>query len=79
LADYAGAYEHPAYGTATVRLADGRLSWEWSNFRGSLAHHHADAFELDNEDLDDPVIEFTGDGASGVTRLVFLNLAFQKK
>jgi CubicO group peptidase (beta-lactamase class C family) len=79
LADYAGAYEHPAYGTATVRLADGRLNWEWSSFRGPLAHHHADTFQLDNEDLDDPVIEFLADGVTGVTRLVFLNLIFQKK
>jgi CubicO group peptidase (beta-lactamase class C family) len=79
LADFTGTYEHPAYGRIRVRLADGRLCWEWNSFRGPLAHHHADMFELSNEDLDDPLIEFAAGGGNGVKGLVFLSLFFQKQ
>jgi CubicO group peptidase (beta-lactamase class C family) len=40
---YAGAYEEPAYGTATVTHDDGGLTLAWSGFRRRLRHHHFDA------------------------------------
>jgi CubicO group peptidase (beta-lactamase class C family) len=79
LTDYTGEYEHPAYGNATLTLEDGLLKWSWSTFRGGLAHHHADVFELTNEFLDDPLIEFRTDEKGRVTEMAFLNLQFQRK
>jgi hypothetical protein len=46
LADYAGGYEHPAYGRMTITHADGELSWAWRGFSAALAHRHYDTFEL---------------------------------
>jgi CubicO group peptidase (beta-lactamase class C family) len=47
LADYAGDYEHPAYGRMAITLEGDRLQW---TFRGlataPLAHRHYDTFEL---------------------------------
>jgi hypothetical protein len=78
LGDYAGDYDHPAYGRAHVSIEGMSLQWSWSTFRGGLTHHHADVFELKNEYLDDPLIEFRLDEMGRVTGFVFLNLNFQK-
>jgi CubicO group peptidase (beta-lactamase class C family) len=79
LADFAGDYEHPAYGRATVSVSGDRLEWMWSTFRGELARHHADVFELENELLEDPLIEFQVDQQGKVKRFLFLNLQFQRR
>jgi hypothetical protein len=44
LAVYAGTYDEPAYGTATVAHANNRLSVTWSSFSSPLRHHHFDTF-----------------------------------
>lgn len=44
LAEYAGTYEHPAYGKARVTLSGGRLSVRWSRFTLPLKHFHYDTF-----------------------------------
>lgn len=41
---YAGAYEEPAYGTATVTHENGRLTLAWSSFVRPLRHYHFDTF-----------------------------------
>jgi CubicO group peptidase (beta-lactamase class C family) len=46
LADYAGDYEHPAYGRMTVAHADDKLEWTYRGMSGALAHRHYDTFEL---------------------------------
>ncbi|HEU4754701.1 MAG TPA: serine hydrolase, partial [Armatimonadota bacterium] len=38
LSAYAGTYEEPAYGTATVTLEEGSLVLQWSRFRNRLEH-----------------------------------------
>jgi CubicO group peptidase (beta-lactamase class C family) len=78
LSDYAGTYEHPAYGRATVSLHDGRLVWAWSGFRGPLDHYHFDAFALDVLELNDPLITFTVTPQDGVVGFEFLNLPFRR-
>src|SRR5262249_18550586 len=45
-AAYAGRYEHPAYGTATVSVENGGLVWSWSSFHGPLRHWHYDTFTV---------------------------------
>jgi CubicO group peptidase (beta-lactamase class C family) len=77
LADYMGEYQHPAYGRAKVEMVGNKLRWHWSTFDGDLTYHHGEVFELGNELLDDPLIEFRADGGK-VNGFVFLNLHFQK-
>jgi CubicO group peptidase (beta-lactamase class C family) len=79
LADYAGDYDHPAYGRARVTLEGGSLRWNWNSFRGGLTRHHGDVFELENESLDDPLVEFHKDANGRVSDFVFLNLPFRRQ
>jgi Domain of unknown function (DUF3471)/Beta-lactamase len=76
LSEYAGAYEHPAYGRATVTVSDGRLQWAWSGFRVPLEHYLSDTFLANDENLDDPLIEFAVADGQRVTGFTFLNLQF---
>jgi CubicO group peptidase (beta-lactamase class C family) len=46
LADFAGEYAHPAYGTATVALAGGRLTARFSSFTYPLEHFERDTFRV---------------------------------
>ena len=45
-ADYAGEYEHPAYGRFIVRADGEALSWRWRGLSGNLPHRHYDIFEI---------------------------------
>jgi CubicO group peptidase (beta-lactamase class C family) len=58
LEEYAGAYEHPAYGSAHVRLHAGRLVWTWYDFAGRLEHFQDDAFLLHDKYLDGTLVTF---------------------
>lgn len=78
LTEYAGVYEHPAYGRATVTLDDGRLLWAWSSFRVPLQHFQSDTFLAKDENLEDPLIEFAVTPSKGVTGFSFLNLPFRR-
>jgi len=44
LADYAGVYEHPAYGVMTVELDDGTLTLSRNSSMRGLEHWHYDQF-----------------------------------
>ena len=58
LTEYAGNYEHPAYGVVEVKV-DGRgLVWRWNAFRGPLEHHHFETFVLRELTLQNPVVLF---------------------
>ena len=46
LADFCGAYEHPAYGRVEITLAGDSLHWAWRGTRAKLAHRHYDSFQL---------------------------------
>ena len=41
---YAGVYEHPAYGKATVSAGKDGLAIQWSSFKLALEHWHHDTF-----------------------------------
>jgi CubicO group peptidase (beta-lactamase class C family) len=45
LSDYAGAYEHPAYGRITITATVDGLHWDYRTFSGPLAHRHYETFE----------------------------------
>ena len=46
LADYAGDYEHPAYGLMSIEEQGGALHWAWRGMRAPMAHRHYETFEL---------------------------------
>jgi CubicO group peptidase (beta-lactamase class C family) len=45
LAAYAGDYEHPAYGTMSIREQGGALHWLWRGMSAALTHRHYETFE----------------------------------
>ena len=58
LSAFAGAYEDPAYGTATVSYApEAGLSIAWSSFDCRLKHWHHDRFVTDTDDVDFQEVE----------------------
>jgi hypothetical protein len=77
LAEYAGTYEHPAYGRATVTVEGGKLVWSWSSFREELGHYRGDTFEVTDQLLNDPLLTFRV-GAGGVEALEFQNIEFRR-
>jgi CubicO group peptidase (beta-lactamase class C family) len=50
LADYAGDYEHPAYGVLKVAMKDGALAMDFHKIRLPLAHFHYNRFETPNDE-----------------------------
>jgi CubicO group peptidase (beta-lactamase class C family) len=52
IADYAGDYEHPAYGLTKVTLENGALKMSFHGAGGPLNHYHYDVFEVAERELD---------------------------
>ena len=46
LADYAGDYEHPAYGKMSIKEQDGTLHWSWRGMFATMEHRHYETFAL---------------------------------
>jgi CubicO group peptidase (beta-lactamase class C family) len=59
LADFAGKYEHPAYGTATVTLTNGKLSASFSSFTCPLEHFEGDNFRIPDGFFEEELAEFS--------------------
>jgi CubicO group peptidase (beta-lactamase class C family) len=57
-AGYAGEYEHPAYGTATVRVEKDKLILKWSSFACPLEHFEGDDFRVVEGFFEDRIIPF---------------------
>jgi CubicO group peptidase (beta-lactamase class C family) len=51
LAGFAGEYESPAYGLASVALANGALEFNYHGDGGPLNHYHYDVFEVGEREL----------------------------
>jgi len=49
--DYAGDYEHPAYGFLKVELKDGGLRMDFHKIRLPLDHFHYDRFETPDDEI----------------------------
>lgn len=78
LADYAGKYEEPAYGTATVRHEKGKLVWAWSSFEVELEHWEGDAFRFPSGFLEDRFLVFRV-GPTGPSGFRFEGQDFRKR
>jgi CubicO group peptidase (beta-lactamase class C family) len=79
LAAYVGTYDDPAYGTARVTLADGKLTWQWSSFRCPLEHYHFDTFTALHEHLVRAQVVFTLDADGEVAGFRALGREFRRK
>jgi CubicO group peptidase (beta-lactamase class C family) len=75
---YAGEFADPAYGTATVRAADSRLTLAWSSFRCPLEHFDGDTFRVTDGFHADRLVEFAVDPAGGVVALRFIGVVFRR-
>jgi hypothetical protein len=78
LADYAGTYTHPAYGTATVTLTAGKLSARFSTFKYPLEHYEHDSFRITDGFFEDELAVFTVKDGKAV-RLKLSDIEFRKK
>lgn len=80
LAEYAGEYESPAYGTAKVSLVEGGLVLQWSRMTIPLAHFHYDVFSAVSEydDVDEQVT-FTLAPDRTVETLTFFGERFSRR
>ena len=61
-ADYAGPYEHPAYGTARVSAKDGGLVLDWGSFTMPLRTLAGETFLTSHEHLGGTEVEFVVTG-----------------
>lgn len=79
LAAYAGGYEEPAYGTASISVENGALVLQWSSFHSRLEHFHLDTFMAKDENpLEKQQVVFTLGGDGEVAKMSFLGVEFQK-
>jgi len=73
LADFCGAYEHPAYGRVVITEDGNSLHWAWRGTRAPLSHKHYDSFQLPfvygELNPDDLVITFTTDRDGNIASL----------
>jgi len=69
LADYAGQYEHPAFGSVTISVAGENLVWSWGNTRSLMEHWHFDTFVPNHPRLEGLQVQFQLDRAGRVAGL----------
>jgi hypothetical protein len=50
LATYAGAFEHPAYGTLTIAMKDAQLTFDFHDIALPLSHFHYDRFDTPDDE-----------------------------
>jgi CubicO group peptidase (beta-lactamase class C family) len=51
LADFAGEYEHPAYGVLKIGMKEGQLQLDFHKIQLSLSHFHYDRFDTPDDEL----------------------------
>ncbi|HVN75127.1 MAG TPA: serine hydrolase [Thermoanaerobaculaceae bacterium] len=50
LADYAGEYQHPAYGVLKIAMKDGGLQFDFHTMAFPLTHYHYDRFDTPDDE-----------------------------
>ncbi|MBI3680429.1 MAG: serine hydrolase [Acidobacteria bacterium] len=80
LSAFAGAFENPAYGTASVTVENAKLSLHWSNWQTPLEHFHFDTFvSKARGPMSDSLVEFRLDGKGDVASVHFLDQEFRRR
>ncbi len=78
VAEFAGKYEHPAYGPATVTHAGGKLVAKFSSFEYPLEHYERDTFRITAGFFEDELAVF-GVKDGKVTGLKLSGIDFARK
>jgi CubicO group peptidase (beta-lactamase class C family) len=77
---YAGSYESPVHGTATIAVENGGLVFRWSRMVIPLTHFHYDVFNArSDEDWVDEQVTFTLGPAHAVESMTIFGERFAKK
>ena len=80
LADYAGHYDNPAYGTATVSLVSDALVLQWNQKTAPLTHFHYDVFRAESKEHElDETVTFSLDDEKKVKGLTLFGETFGRK
>lgn len=81
LAAYAGDYEHPAYGNATLERGSDGLILRWSNWQAPLEHFQFDTFRGGGSvgPLADTMVTFQLDAEGKPASLSFIDTTFRRK
>lgn len=80
LAEYAGEYEHRAYGPLRVSLVDGGLVLQWARIRAPLTHFHYDVFLAEEAEHDvDERVTFSVDDEKKVKSLTIFGERFARR
>jgi hypothetical protein len=73
LADFCGAFEHPAYGRMVITQESEALHWAWRGMNAKLSHRHYDSFQLPyvfgELNPDDLVLTFATDRDGNIASL----------
>ena len=69
LEDYAGTYEHPAYGVITIEVDDNALKAFYNSRPCSLKHYHYDTFEVTGDLFDIMKFTFSTDTRGNINNL----------
>jgi len=67
LADYAGEYNHPAYGLLNIEVAEDKLRASLHGFSSLLEHWHYETFNMAESDLSGTKLTFQTNGEGLVT------------
>jgi len=71
LADYAGTFDHPAYGALAIGTKDAELTFDFHNMKLPLAHFHYDRFDTpDDEQFGKWTVNFPTNPQGDVDRAV---------
>ncbi len=82
LTAYAGVYDNPAYGAASVTVEKGALVWAWNQFRTPLDHYQFDEFAAPIDVIGSPHIEFVLNAEGNVSAMKVtdpMNAEFRRK
>jgi CubicO group peptidase (beta-lactamase class C family) len=79
LADYAGTYAHPAYGSLQVLAANGQLELQWQRIRVPLTHFQYDTFQAESPEIGlDESVRFSLDDERKVQALTLFGERFSR-
>ena len=70
LADYAGKYEHPGYGTLMIGNSGGALKASYNGLSANLRHYHFDVFEGVEDQMQGMKFNFAMNGKGDVDRVL---------
>jgi len=75
---FAGAFNHPAYGAARIRLEDGRLHLAWMNRLHALEHFQHDTFTTRQGPFENELINFHHGPDGSIAGFTVQEVTFQR-